>query len=626
MRFSKKCHELLFSGFFGTLLTNYSASRSRFESGIFGGKGSRELPRKWSDSPVSRARRVVIVKTEQSRILSALSGSGRWLLSCSLKFYGFLFMYFGFAVILVELAKNFTALGRIGMIDATVGAISIAAALPMFFSSKSLAQALDDSIFVSFVSRKLTGVESRAAGAAKPDFGSKRYFTAALIGSLLGCASYYIAPTLIIAGIAAIIALFMIYARPDVGLMLAVFVTPFMSFLPSPSILLALMVLYITLCTLIRAFLGRIALGFEITDFFVALFMLIMLMGGVISVGGIASLREAAIYVSFMLVYFLTVTLISSPERLERLKLAFTSGAVLTALYGLYQKASGNMELGTMDKEMFSDIDGRVASTFENSNMLGVFLIMAIPFALSYLFSVKGLAKKLIALGACGVLGLCLIYTWSRGAWLGLIFSCVVFMIIYSHRILPIAIPAGLLGVSVFGEKLLSGGSLERLITRFSSIITMSDTSSVYRLGIWRGALGIINKYWLTGIGVGAEAFSSVYIMYAESGIESAVHSHNLFLQVLIETGISGFAVFIILLVLALKSGLEVVKLSTEDTKREKATSAAAVCALLAALVQSMTDFIWFNYRIFFVFWFVIAVISASSRIARKKRDVTDIY
>ena len=221
-------------------------------------------------------------------------------------------------------------------------------------------------------------------------------------------------------------------------------------------------------------------------------------------------------------------------------------------------------------------------------------------------------------------MGLCLIYTWSRGAWLGLIGACFVFIVLYSHKIIPVLFPAGLLGIAVFRGKLVASGIFTKLINRFASIITMSDSSSVYRLGIWRGAFGIIRKYWLTGIGVGAEAFGSVYILYAESGIESAFHSHNLFLQILIETGITGLVAFLAVLLLCLKSGLEVARNNLSSPTAEKAAAVAGISALFAALLQAMTDYIWFNYRIFFIFWTVIAIISASSKIMRKKSP-TDV-
>ena len=73
----------------------------------------------------------------------------------------------------------------------------------------------------------------------------------------------------------------------------------------SPTMLLAAMVIYTVVCTSIKIFLGRVALSLEVSDVFVLIFMLLMGMGGIVSVG--ASLRSALMYVCLMGVYFLTV-------------------------------------------------------------------------------------------------------------------------------------------------------------------------------------------------------------------------------------------------------------------------------------------------------------------------------
>ena len=66
-------------------------------------------------------------------------------------------------------------------------------------------------------------------------------------------------------------------------------------------------------------------------------------------------------------------------------------------------------------------------------------------------------------------------------------------------------------------------------------------------------------------------------------------------------------------------SGLSLVRKSNSVTASEKSITVAAISGLFAALLQGMTDFIWFNYRVFFFFWVVAALISASARIGMKK-------
>lgn len=615
----------MLSGFFGSALTNYSSHEKKFEEGIWGGDS--ESVGSWQDTRIRRLRRRAIVSYENSRIVKTASEMRSWLLGCQMKFYGFLFMYFGISVLLMNLIKRFAfSVDFSSEIAYFVGAALIAAAFPMLLSSKTLAFALGESVCFSTLIYEVLGFKSGSQkNPTDSNHGSKRYFWAALSGAFLGCVSYFISPVYLVLLIALFIGAGMIYKSPEIGVVAAVFAAPFLTFIGSPSIFLAAFVLYTAACVCIKVFLGKLRPRFEISDIFVALFMLMMLMGGAVSVGGAASLKEAAIYVCFMFIYFMTVSLITSTEWLGRLTAALVASGTLTALYGLYQKLGGNLETGTVDKDMFEDISGRITSTFENSNMLGVFLIMVIPFALSVALRSGKLLVKLTALASCGIMGICLIYTWSRGAWLGLVLALLVFMLLYDHYIIPVAVPLGALGITVFGDKL-GGGLFDSLINRFSSILMMSDSSSVYRLGIWRGAMRVAAENWFTGIGVGTEAFRAVYIRFAESGIETAVHSHNLFLQILIETGVVGLSVFIVALVLCIKSGLEIVRRSSPDTAFEKAISVSGVSALMAALLQGMTDFIWFNYRIFFFFWVVVAIISASSRVARKRICVKNEY
>ena len=619
IRFSKKCYDSMLSGFFGSMLTNYSSRQQTFERGIWG-KCEDDIG-SWEKSPISRFRRRAIVSYENSTILSGLASARDWLLACRMKFYGFFFMYFGICVLLMNLIKRFAfSVDASSYMGWVMGAILVIAAFPMLISGKTFIDAIGESCIFSLIVFELLGFpRTGLKNFNVRNYGSKRYFWAAMGGALLGCLSYSVSPLLIVLCTVALVGAVMVYKSPEIGVVVSVFVAPFLSFLGSPSMILAALIIYTFLCMCIKIFLGRLIIRFEISDMFVAIFMLIMLMGGLISNGGAASLKEAAMYVCFLFIYLMIVSLITNREWLDRLGCALVSSGTLTALYGLYQKISGNVEKGTMDKEMFEDIEGRVMSTFENSNMLGVFLIMVLPFALSYFLRSKKLYAKLLALASCAVMGVCLIYTWSRGAWLGLVLACFVFILLYNHYILPLLLPAGALGVTLLWDKIGGSGLVDNLVTRFSSILTMSDSSSIYRLGIWRGSMNVAKENFLTGIGVGSEAFRKVYIRFAESGIETAVHSHNLFLQILIETGIVGLIVFIAALLLCVKSGLELIRRSTADTAAEKAMCVAGIGGLLAALLQGMTDFIWFNYRIFFFFWVVCAIVSASARIGRKK-------
>ena len=262
---------------------------------------------------------------------------------------------------------------------------------------------------------------------------------------------------------------------------------------------------------------------------------------------------------------------------------------------------------------MFDSIGGRVVSTFENPNMLGLYLILLLPMIAANGIGEKDWWRKPNYLFAFVAGAACLIYTWARGAWLGFLFAAVVFLLMWNRRTMGVLL-AAVLALPVAVPFL-----PESIVSRFSSIGDLTDTSTNYRVYIWRGSTNMLKDYWLTGIGVGEQAFDKIYPYYSFAGIEKAPHAHNLFLQLFIEVGIFGFLVFVAMLLCVFQTGFSLAKHGEDKTVR--LCGCGALCGVLAALVQGMTDYVWYNYRVFFVFWLMIGLVSAAHRIDRALRE-----
>ena len=157
-------------------------------------------------------------------------------------------------------------------------------------------------------------------------------------------------------------------------------------------------------------------------DLFAAAFALLTFFGGAVSLSS-SSLKPALLMVCLMTGYFLTVTLIRSREWLVRCSTAVVVSAALLSLYGiyLYFTDGGYSSKAWLDSEMFEAIRGRAVATLENPNMLGEYLILIFPTAAAmFVGSGEGLGRFSTVLCAASM-GVCLILTWSRGAWLGLL-------------------------------------------------------------------------------------------------------------------------------------------------------------------------------------------------------------
>ena len=59
-----------------------------------------------------------------------------------------------------------------------------------------------------------------------------------------------------------------------------------------------------------------------------------------------------------------------------------------------------------------------------------------------------------------------------------------------------------------------------------------------------------------------------------------------------------------------------------------KAIVLAALCSFTAILIMGIFDFVWYNYRVFFLFWMVLAVACAGTRVGnaeeQRRRFVTN--
>ncbi len=132
----------------------------------------------------------------------------------------------------------------------------------------------------------------------------------------------------------------------------------------------------------------------------------------------------------------------------------------------------------------------------------------------------------------------------------------------------------------------------------------------------------MIKDFWISGIGMGQESFTQVYPFYSYSGIV-APHSHNLFLQILVESGVCGIAVFLLIVYLFVRRMMVGYQFGGKGDKISTIITAisAGVCGFL---LQGMFDNCFYNYRVMLVFWCVIAMGRACVYVAEQRGRAND--
>ncbi len=537
----------------------------------------------------------------QSVILSFIRNFLSGLLQLHMKFYGVFLFSFGLFTAGTALAVRYGFNSEYDwVLNACVGAALIVFSLPAIFSSKQLSEALKESGIIRLLVGRFAGFPIDKLE-VKPT--KVKTNTAFVIGALLGLCTYFVNPIYIVCGFAALICAYLVLCQPESGVVGIFLLLPFV-----PTMVLAALIIFVALCYLCKLMQGKRVLKLYSTDWAAVSFLFIVLLGGIISVSPAKSLKASLMYVCLACGYFLAVNLLRTLAWVYRAITAALTSTLIVSAIGIYEYYFGNLQMKWLDTELFTDIEGRVVSTFDNPNVLGEYLIMVLPFALALFFACKKPRAKLLSCALFAVIGGCVIFTWSRGAWLGILGGIAIFMLVYSKRVMSFFLVC-LLGVPFLPSVLPAGIS-----SRLFSIGNLADTSTSYRVNIWKGTFNMLSDYWFTGIGVSPDAFKVVYPDYSLPGIDAAPHSHNLYLQILTETGIVGLLVFVLFVCLLLRSAFTFWSHRSYDRTPMKFMSMAGTCGLIAVLVQGMTDHIWYNYRVFAMFWLCAGLLCAIHR------------
>ena len=337
----------------------------------------------------------------------------------------------------------------------------------------------------------------------------------------------------------------------------------------------------------------------------IAAYVAVYLIGTLTSVDVRGSVLIGALTIAFILFSVALYRSVDTRAQLDALVAVLVAVGAAVACYGIlqYRFRWGYQSAAWVDEDMFSSIMFRVSSTLQNPNMLGQYFILMIPLGGAKLLTAKGTWRKLFYFACCAAMCVCVILTFSRGAWLGLLFAGLVFFVVLEPRLLFLA-PLALLAL----WRVMPA----TVIDRFTSIGDLTDRSTSYRVSIWLGTIAMLRDgYWLTGIGPGEGAFNEIYPFYSYHEIV-APHSHNLFLQMVVDAGVAALLAFLWLLLRYFRTLGHA--LWREADKTSRLMQIAFASGTLGFLVQAMTDYSFYNYRVMLLFWAYLATGALSAR------------
>ncbi len=429
--------------------------------------------------------------------------------------------------------------------------------------------------------------------------GRTRIVCACIVGAAVG-AAMMLSPILGMLVPFALFGVLLVLEYPVTGVYAAVFAAPLIAFSSMPLAGLCLL----TLVSVILKSIYDVNFRWRTDGAGAAmmLFLAVLFVSSVLSFSPRASLTVWFMYFVFIMFYFAIINTITTRAQLYGLLRLFVISGFAVSVYGIMQYVFGwTTSNAWIDEQMFEEETMRVYSTLGNPNVLGEYLLLVLPPAAAFFLKDKAKTlSKWVYLAVTGVIFLCLILTQSRGCWLGFMISVALFVTFYEGRwwallplvlcLLPFVLP-------------------DTIIDRFTSVGNMEDSSTSYRVYIWMGVFGMLRYYISGGIGMGEGAFREVYPFFSYNAIV-APHSHNTYLQLLVEGGIPALAAFAAVIVVFLKGAHGVYK--KRSKKSCHSTMILALCAgVCGFLIQSLFDYTFYNYRVMSVFFMVLGMTMA---------------
>lgn len=603
------------NGFLGRIFTSYTKLRNKLSNGFF---GTYVINNDKMKKFFRRVHRFLARNLESSITVSVTNNAINKCCSLPLQYYGNFGISFGFFIIVIYCIRHFMPwLNAAPATQLWTGISIIIAALPLTFSRVNLATAVKNSVFGRAIFKDTFGFSDECfdnKNNASRSNGNLMLFW----GLVAGLLTFFIHPVIIIIAFITLLFIILIASSPEIGVLLTIISIPILSFTPTPTIWLSLLILITAIFYFIKLVRGKRILKLEILDIIVLIFGFLILLSSIFSAGGINSLLSAAMTFILLLGYFLFVNLMRTEIWVKRCIIALVSSAGVVALIGICEFIFGEENNSWLDQRFYDTIKTRVVSLFENPNILAIFLVMAFPFLLALSMKAKEKNEKFLSRMLIIIFITCIIFTWSRAAWIAVILEILIFAVLCTKKSFRI------FGVALIAIPIIPIILPTSIIERFLSISNLSDSSIAYRIYTWKGTLRAIKDYFFSGIGYGDSAFQTIYPAYSYSGIEATPHSHSLILQILLSMGIVGLLVFCIAIFLNFQKSFEFIR------NEKKSSSSIYVIATIASITSALTmgcfDYIWYNPRMFYLFWIIMAIGVSVVRIGDYERSRLEAF
>ncbi len=340
--------------------------------------------------------------------------------------------------------------------------------------------------------------------------------------------------------------------------------------------------------------------------------------GVFIFIGFLSTLASVSFYLSlegffcklfeWVMLYFIVTELLTERKQLIRVLAVFFISMIVISADGIFQMITGTDLL--RGRPIFGC---RISSSFHNPNEFAGWLVVMIPVALSFAYCggstwsdvflkfkwVRYLIRPLLWI-LLALLIFCLIFTYTRGAWVAVLISIIFLGILKSKKLIVC-----FLIVLMFMPFVLP----ESVKERTSSMLKIQEDPNK-RGDLWREAVNVIEDFPVIGSGLNTYAF--IAPRYG-----SGQYPHNSYLHMAAEMGILGLGVFVWMLIVLFRAAIKSIK--KIDDELYNITLTGLLSGLFGFLIQSFTDTNIYSLQLSILMWLIMGLTVAVRKIASEQ-------
>ncbi|HZK01840.1 MAG TPA: hypothetical protein VFC96_03155, partial [Anaerovoracaceae bacterium] len=185
-------------------------------------------------------------------------------------------------------------------------------------------------------------------------------------------------------------------------------------------------------------------------DCYILLFMSVgLLLMSVVNPHPAIALAGYRATVEYMIWFFLIIRLIENEKDLKIIFGGILTVGILLGFHGIYQYIIGVPIPASWVTKTEMGVRTRVFSLTGSPNILGSLMVMIAPMSAALIYYCKKIVNKIFFTLTTGAMCLCLLFTFSRGAWVGMVVAVIIFALFIDKRLLGV-MGAGLASALIF--------------------------------------------------------------------------------------------------------------------------------------------------------------------------------